>query len=221
MRAWDAEGRELDARFVFAADRLSIEVDDRDAAYPLTVDPWPWTLEAKLLPADPGTYDHFGAAVSVSGDLALVSSPEDSDSGTRSGSAYVFARSGTEWSQAAKLRAEDGAPNDEFGHAAFLSGVTALLGAHQDDDGGNLSGSVYIFAHRAVAAATFRNAGANPASYVAVTPPALGTIHTATFHIAIPPDLALLGYGAHTQAIHTGGGSPFALSNAQDLFLGR
>ncbi len=42
----------------------------------------------------------------------------------------------------------------------------------------------------------------------------------ATYHIPLPPDAALVGFEAFTQALHLGGIQPFALSNAQDLFLG-
>ena len=42
----------------------------------------------------------------------------------------------------------------------------------------------------------------------------------ATFDIPVPADLALTGFNAATQALHTGGVAPFALSNAQDLVLG-
>ncbi|MEW6074256.1 MAG: hypothetical protein AB1726_16890 [Planctomycetota bacterium] len=42
----------------------------------------------------------------------------------------------------------------------------------------------------------------------------------ATFAIPVPADLAFLGFFAATQALHWGGGQPFALSNALDLFLG-
>ena len=47
----------------------------------------------------------------------------------RSGSAYVYVRSGTTWSQQAKLLAADGAAWDEFGVSVALSGDTALVGA--------------------------------------------------------------------------------------------
>lgn len=45
----------------------------------------------------------------------------------------------------AKFVAADGASGDYFGLSVALSGDTALVGAHQDDDGGFNTGSVYIF----------------------------------------------------------------------------
>ncbi len=42
----------------------------------------------------------------------------------------------------------------------------------------------------------------------------------AGFPLPIPPDPSLAGFTAHCQAIHFGGITPYALSNAQDLVLG-
>jgi YVTN family beta-propeller protein len=42
----------------------------------------------------------------------------------------------------------------------------------------------------------------------------------AQFQIEIPNDISLCGFSFHAQALHIGGVSPFALSNAQDLVLG-
>jgi len=41
----------------------------------------------------------------------------------------------------------------------------------------------------------------------------------ATYNMAIPADLVFVGVSAATQAVHFGGVKPFALSNAQDLFV--
>jgi len=105
-----------------------------------------WTQEAKLLAGDGAAVDAFGYSVSLSGDMALVGAPDDDDSGSESGSAYVFVRSGTSWTQEAKLLAGDGAPGDRFGYSVSLSGDTALVGAPDDDDSGSESGSAYEFA---------------------------------------------------------------------------
>ncbi len=47
--------------------------------------------------------------------------------------------------QLAKLLADDGAAWDEFGHSVAISGTTAIVGAHLDDDNGTNSGSAYLF----------------------------------------------------------------------------
>jgi hypothetical protein len=47
------------------------------------------------------------------------------------GAAYVFARSGTKWSQRKRLTANDGASADSLGWSVALSGDTAVVGAHR------------------------------------------------------------------------------------------
>ena len=42
----------------------------------------------------------------------------------------------------------------------------------------------------------------------------------ALFHLSVPNDSALCGIAVYSQAIHVGGVSPFALSNAYDMTIG-
>ena len=53
LRAWDAAGRDLEASLALEDGRLAIRVDDRQALYPVCVDPWIATEEAKLVAGDP------------------------------------------------------------------------------------------------------------------------------------------------------------------------
>lgn len=104
-----------------------------------------WTQESKLLAPDGAEYDNFGESVAISGDTALVGSLHDDDNGDRSGSAWVFRRSGETWLDEAKLLASDGDPGDGFG-VVSISGNTALIGASFDDTpGGDDAGSAYVF----------------------------------------------------------------------------
>lgn len=105
-----------------------------------------WSQETKLLAADGGEYDHFGQAVAVSGDVAVIGSPEDDDGGSNAGAAYVFRRAGATWVAQSKLLAADGAAGDWLGQAVAVSGQTAIVGTIYDDDLGDASGSAYIFA---------------------------------------------------------------------------
>lgn len=104
-----------------------------------------WNKTAKLLPADSAAVDHFGYAVSLLGDRALIGAPRDDDNGPSSGSAYVFEFDGGVWSETTKLLAEDGDEQDRFGHAVSLSGDRALVGAFGDSSNGFESGSAYVF----------------------------------------------------------------------------
>ena len=101
--------------------------------------------EFKILALDGVADDRFGCSVSISGDYAIVGAHQDDDNGSASGSAYVFQRSGSDWVEVDKLTASDGAKADKFGISVSISGDYAIIGAHQDDDNGNNSGSAYIY----------------------------------------------------------------------------
>ncbi|RMF71553.1 MAG: hypothetical protein D6744_17805, partial [Planctomycetota bacterium] len=100
---------------------------------------------AKLLASDGAAFDVFGGSVSISGDTAVIGAYLDDDNGVDSGSAYVFTRSGSVWTQQAKLLPADGAASDQFGLSVSIDGDTAVIGAYADDDNGSASGSVYVF----------------------------------------------------------------------------
>jgi len=115
------------------------------SAYVFTRSGGVWTQQAKLTASDAAVEDQFGRSVSVSGDTAVVGSSFDDDGGESSGSAYVFTRSGSTWTQQAKLTASDAAAEDLFGYSVSVSGDTAVVGASFDDDAGESSGSAYVF----------------------------------------------------------------------------
>ncbi|MCZ6739421.1 MAG: PKD domain-containing protein [Actinobacteria bacterium] len=104
-----------------------------------------WSEQAKLTASDATAFDFFGFSVAISGDTALVGAENDDDAGPQSGSAYVFTRSGATWTQQAKLTAADATADDQFGFSVAISGDTALVGVHFDDDAGPSSGSAYVF----------------------------------------------------------------------------
>jgi hypothetical protein len=104
-----------------------------------------WVQQAKLTASDGTAYDFFGNSVSINGDYAIVGVCNDDDKGTESGSAYIFKRDGTSWSEQAKITASDGAAYDYFSMSVSISGDFAIVGADGDDDKGDGSGSAYIF----------------------------------------------------------------------------
>jgi len=104
-----------------------------------------WSIQEKLTAADGAPEDMFGWPVTVSGDIIAVGAPRDDDRGDGSGSVYVFARSGPDWSQQQKLTATDGAAGDHFADCIDLDGGTLVVGADGDDDQGDDSGSAYVF----------------------------------------------------------------------------
>lgn len=104
-----------------------------------------WAQQAKLLPADGAKWDGFGVTVSVSGGVIVAGAPGNDDSGSSSGSAYVFRRTGVVWTQQVKLVAADSAALDVFGTSVSVVGDTVVVGAARDDDNGGESGSAYVF----------------------------------------------------------------------------
>ena len=118
---------------------------DSGSAYVFVRNGTVWSEQAKLLASDGAAVDFFGRYVDISGDTALIGAMRDDDLGSSSGSAYVFVRTGTVWSEQAKLLASDGAANDVFGLDLALDGDTAVVGASQHDFLGNDSGAAYVF----------------------------------------------------------------------------
>ncbi len=118
---------------------------DSGSAYVFVRSGATWAQQAKLTAGDGQAGDNFGWSVAVKGDTVVVGARADDDNGTDSGSAYVFVRSGTTWTQQAKLSASDGAAGDEFAYSVTVSGDTAVIGAILDDDAGTSSGSAYVF----------------------------------------------------------------------------
>jgi hypothetical protein len=104
-----------------------------------------WTQQARLEPGDVATNDNFGGDVGIDGNTIVAGSSGDDNVGTNSGSAYVFTRTGTSWTQQAKLMATDAADGDQFGFGVGIDTDTVTVGAPYDDDGGSNSGSAYVF----------------------------------------------------------------------------
>lgn len=119
--------------------------DESGAAYLFTRYGSDWIQQAKLTAADGEAGAEFGRSVALSDDTVIIGAARDDEKGEDSGSVYVFTRSGTNWSQLAKLTAADGAKGDVFGISVALDGDTALIGADLDDDKGENSGSVYVY----------------------------------------------------------------------------
>lgn len=110
-----------------------------------------WLLQARLLASDGATSDRFGDSVAIDGDTALVgASIEGSEQGVLKGAAYVFTRSGTTWTQQAKLEAADLGQSLRFGRSVAVSGDLALVGAPGYSTGTlGAQGAAYVFARSA------------------------------------------------------------------------
>lgn len=106
-----------------------------------------WTLEGTLTASDGAQGDSFGSSVSISGNTIIVGAyAKKNASNAFQGAAYIFTRSGTVWSQQAKLLASDGAADDLFGYSVSISGDSAIIGAYGKTSGLlQFQGAAYIF----------------------------------------------------------------------------
>ena len=122
---------------------------DAGSAYIFTRSGTTWSQQAKIQASDAEASDQFGNAVSISndGNTAIVGAYLEDTTASAAGSAYIFTRSGTNWSQQAKIQASDAEANDNFGYAVSISndGNTAIVGAYRESTTASNAGSVYIF----------------------------------------------------------------------------
>jgi len=125
---------------------------DQGSAYVFVRSGTGWTEQAHLFATTDGAAgDNFGVSVAVYRDTVIVGADKHDHGGTDQGSAYVFTRSGTTWTQQTELNSSDGAAGDAFGHSVGIDGNTAIIGAHQHTVGGNANqGSAYVFSRSGV-----------------------------------------------------------------------
>jgi hypothetical protein len=127
LNVFDADSKSLPARLTLADSTLRIHVDDVQAKYPVTIDPW--IQKAKLTASDGAQNDKFGYSVAISGNTVVVGA----DGAEPSGAVYVFTRPGTGWAdmtETAKLTPSDGGYAYAFGHSVAVSGDTVVAGAY-------------------------------------------------------------------------------------------
>jgi hypothetical protein len=130
---------------LIGADGNDDKGDDSGSAYVFRWNGSNWVQEQKLLPSDGAAFDYFGYSLSIDGNVALVGADSNDDNGVDSGSAYVFRWNGSNWVQEQKLLPSDGAAFDYFGYSLSIDGNVVLVGAVEDGDNGDESGSAYVF----------------------------------------------------------------------------
>ena len=112
-----------------------------------------WTQQAKLTASDAQTQDEFGYSISISGDGSYVivgARAEDGGVGdplSNAGAAYIFVRSGSTWTQQAKLVAPSPASNTNFGRAVDINsdGTYVMIGTPYEQTVAPATGAVYVF----------------------------------------------------------------------------
>ena len=117
------------------------------AAYIFRFDGAGWVEEDKRIASDGVAGDHFGLAVAIDGDIAVVGADQGDDlvtPVTDCGAAYVYQDSGG-WSQTAKLLASNPGMFDQFGCSVDIDGEVIVVGARLDDDAAIDAGAAYAF----------------------------------------------------------------------------
>jgi len=131
---------------VIGAARDDDKGDESGAAYVFIRSGIEWVQQAKLSANDGAANDRFGTRVATYGNTAVIGAILSDVTSDNTGSAYVFTRSGSTWSQQTKLAASDGAADDVFGWSVALYGDTVMIGAPTSIialPGG--TGSAYVF----------------------------------------------------------------------------
>src|SRR5262245_45735790 len=124
------------------------DADFKGAAYVFNRSGSTFTTPAKKLIADDGKPgDFFGLSVAIDGNTLVAGAPfDETDDGKSAGSAYVFNRSGTDFSPTPqKLTAFDGKPNADFGFSVAIDVDTLVVGAVSDSDPNKNQGAAYVF----------------------------------------------------------------------------
>jgi hypothetical protein len=143
LSARDATGRRLPATMALGQGTLQLRIDDRNARYPLSIDPF-LQQGSKLTPTGAVGKGRFAGSVALSadGNTALIGASGDNE---EAGAAFVFTRTGSTWEQqGAKLTGagEVGKAHFGFGVALSADGNTALIGGGGDNTD---KGAVWVF----------------------------------------------------------------------------
>jgi hypothetical protein len=111
----------------------------KGAAYVYNLD---GTGEVKITASDGAAADLFGFSVAISDTKVIVGAYADDNTGSNSGSAYVYNLDGT---GEVKITASDAAAGDQFGRSVAMSDTHVVVGATGDADAGSNTGSVYVY----------------------------------------------------------------------------
>jgi len=157
LRAWDAERHALPARLSVEGKELAILVDDREARYPITVDPLmtspAWTAESDQADA------RFGLSVGTAGDINgdgfsdVIVGAEFYDNGqTDEGRAFVYQGSATGLGSSAAWTAESDQAAARFGISVATAGDVngdgfsdVIVGAFAYTNGQTNEGRAFVY----------------------------------------------------------------------------
>jgi len=116
-------------------------------AYIYSYDASNCSLQATLLASDGQADDYFGTAVAIHGDYAVSGAKgKDVNAISDVGRAYVYSRSGSVWTENAKLNPPDGQMNDGFGSECAVWGdYIAVSTPYKTYNGMIYAGKAYVY----------------------------------------------------------------------------
>ncbi|MEX0965746.1 MAG: T9SS type A sorting domain-containing protein [Bacteroidia bacterium] len=124
-----AAGDSLAWSVAIAPDYVNLGAPGEEAAYVYHRSAGSWgTEQEKLTASDAAPNDQFGWAVGITTSIAVVGAFRDDDSHTNTGSAYIYRRSLSTWSEDVKLVDMSPNENEQFGRAVSISESTAMIG---------------------------------------------------------------------------------------------
>ena len=153
-------------------DTIVVGASDDEEVYVYFREGSSWSQQAILKASNTGSNrDEFGSAVAISGDTIVVGAfgeesnatsingNQEDDSAPYAGAAYVFVRSGKNWSQQAYLKGDNAESLEYFGWSVAISGNTIVVGAPSDGTNNpvhdpnpnNLVGGTFVFVRNGTA----------------------------------------------------------------------
>src|SRR3954469_10151834 len=133
---------------VVGASLKDVAYEDAGAAYVYVHTASGWVQQQKLVNNDTEGF-LFGTAVGVSGDTLVVGCPfnylGDLSLG---GAAFVYVRSGGQWTLQQRLSSPSAFDGDGFGYSVALHGDRIVVGAAADLQGGVPTGAAYVFSRQ-------------------------------------------------------------------------
>ena len=116
------------------------------AAYVFVRNGTTWSEQQRLTSSDGLGNDNFGRAVGISGNSIIVTAyTHQVGANVSQGAAYVFVRSGTVWSEQARILAEDGDARNTFGIAASIDVDTIVVSRGRHPAAAIVNPAVYVF----------------------------------------------------------------------------
>ncbi len=158
LKVWDANNKELVARFVVNKkhDAFEIEVNTADVVYPITIDPLSTTsamVESNQINADMGYSVASAGDVNGDGYSDIIVGAEFFDNGqTDEGAAFVYHGSATGISATLAAMVESNQANSEFGAAVSSAGDVngdgfsdVIVGSFYFDNGQTDEGAAFVY----------------------------------------------------------------------------